>query len=84
MYDLFFVIRSVTYAQRGRDALSDARIRCSLGRSPRSISTSGCAYTVATSREDGPAASVVLKSAAIPYSGPYYRSNNGVYREISL
>lgn len=84
MLDLFFVLRSVTYAQRGRDVLAEAGIRCGLHRAPGSIARSGCAYALAAAHEDGAAAAAALRSARIPYAGPFIRSKNGEYREISI
>lgn len=82
MFDLYFVIRSVTYAQRGRDVLENAGIRCQLTRSPRSISPSGCAYALMTGRGNASAAMRTLAAAEIPFSGPFLRQRGGEFREM--
>ena len=84
MHDIFFVCRSVTAAQRGRDVLLGAGIRCSMMRAPRAAAPSGCAYALAVKQTELKAAAFALTRAAVAFTGPFLRLKNGEYRELQL
>ncbi len=82
MYDVFFVLRSVTRAQQAKAALEEEGIACFQRRSPRGLSQTGCAYALCVSTRDMEAAERLLKRRAPEYQGPYLRRLDGSFTEV--
>ena len=79
MYDLYLTVRSVTPAQKGRDALSRAGVRCRLLRAPRSIAPGGCAYALALNRREADRAAAGLAGAGVAVEGAWLRREDGSF-----
>lgn len=77
MYHCYLTVRSVTWGQKGRDALNQAGIRCQLLRAPREIAPGGCAYALALPERDGDRARTALNRAGVRYVGTYLRTPEG-------
>ncbi len=84
MFDLYCIVRSVTYAQKGIRALEKNNIRARLLRSPRELSTAGCAYAICVRSEDLPAVKEILSRAGIASGGCYKRLKDGGFIPVAL
>ena len=82
MYDLFITFRSVTHGQKGRDALSQAGIRCQLLRAPREIAPGGCAYAGALPERDANRARALLNRAGARSVGFWLRRSDGSFARL--
>lgn len=79
MFDLYLTVRSVTWGQKGRDALTQAGVRCSLLRAPRQIAPGGCAYALALPERDGFRAVTILERSGVRYVSVYQRRPDGSF-----
>lgn len=79
MYDWYYTLRSVTWGQKGRDALRRAGVRCALLRAPREIAPGGCAYALALHREDAGRAAAALARAEVRPEGSWSRLPDGSF-----
>lgn len=82
MYDFYMTVRSVTWGQKGRDALANAGLRCALLRAPREISAGSCAYALATRRHDAERAKTVLSQAGVSWQGCYFLRHDGSFARM--
>ena len=82
MYDCYFTVRSVTWGQKGRDALDRAGLRCRLLRAPREIAPGGCAYAISLPERDGIRARAVLDRAGITVAGSWIRRADGSFARL--
>ena len=69
--------RSITYAQRGEQALSREGIVCHLRRTPRWMEQRGCGYAVETKLADIAMGTRILTREGIPYRKTYQLSGDG-------
>lgn len=76
--------RSVTFAQRGQQALHRAHIECRLHRTPRSLSERGCGYCLRLRGWDAPRAVEVLEQEQIPFGKLYAIMDDGTMQERVL
>lgn len=76
--------RSITYAQRISRTLERAGINAWLIRSPASVSTSGCSYSVKIAQKNLSKALDVLNQFQLPYIGIYVGSPDQGYQEVDL
>ena len=72
MKDYYFSFRSVTAAQRGLQALTDAGIPALMGRTPGPLAKKGCGYCLRVSRLRAPEAARMLRGMGM----------QGVWRRI--
>ena len=79
----YIVFRSVTHGQKGKAAADRLGIRAALQRSPRELSTSGCAYALALRVRDLDRLLPVLERENAVFSGVYLRRSGGGYERIS-
>ncbi len=79
MLDMYFTVRSVTPAQKGRDALNRAGVRCRMLRAPRAIAQNGCAYALAVRAVDGQDAALLLDRAGVETEGAWQRLQDGSF-----
>ncbi len=84
MFDLYFVLRSVTFGQRGKELLSKSGIPCRLLRAPREIAPSGCGYAIVVRREHAVKAAGMFSDNHLPFAGPYLRAKDGTFREWGI
>ena len=77
MFDYYLTLRSVTPAQKGRDALTRAGLPCRLLRAPTATTARGCAYALALRRRDGGRAEALLDRAGVPVEGRWLRTPAG-------
>ena len=73
--------RSVTYAQRGEEALSREGIRCSLRRTPRWMEQRGCGYAVEARLADIRQGTQILNREGIAYRKTYRLTGDGGVEE---
>lgn len=80
--DYYLILaRSITYAQRMREALESFGIRCRYFRAPRELTERGCAYAVEVGTRDFPQALVALHREGLdPLQ--VYLYQRGTYREV--
>lgn len=81
MKDYLITFRSVTYAQRGEQALSRKGIRCHLRRTPRWMEQRGCGYAVEAKLADITTGTRILAVEGIPYRKVYRMSDDGAVAE---
>jgi len=84
MYDFYLTLRSVTPAQKGREAMRRAGIPCALLRAPRAIAPGGCAYALALRSRDRDRALAALERAALRPEGLWLRSGSGSFERSGL
>ena len=72
MYDFYMTVRSVTWGQKGRDALTKAGLRCALLR----------AYALATRRRDAERAQTVLTQAGVGWQGCFLQRQDGSFMRM--
>ena len=79
MYDVYLILRSVTYGQIARAALDRANIPGRLIRSPRELAPSGCAYALLISARDFRYAVQLLKAERIVPTGCFQKMPDGSF-----
>lgn len=82
MYNVYWILRSVTPAQRASAALNRIGLQHRLMRAPRSLATGGCAYALTLRERDLDRASALLSREAIPPEAIYLRLSDGTYQRI--
>ena len=80
----YISFRSVTFAQRGERLLNDARIHCSLQRTPRWMEEQGCGYCLRLRVEDIQPAVRLLQAAQVPFRRVYVQMHSGEVEEVRL
>ena len=84
MHDLYLTVRSVTPAQKGRDALLRAGLDCRMLRAPRQTAPKGCGYALALAVRDGAAALRVLDRAGVRVEGVWRRLPEGGFERSGM
>ena len=79
MYSLYLTLRSVTWGQKGKDALTQAGMRPRLLRAPREIAPGGCAYALALPERDAALARQILDRAGVRWVGSFLRRPDGSF-----
>lgn len=80
----YITFRSVTYAQRGEQVLTEAGIRCSLQRTPRWMETQGCGYALRIWIKEIDEALSLLRRSGIVMRKLYRQKADGQLEEIPL
>lgn len=82
----YFLItfRSITYAQRGQQALRSVGIDCQLRRTPRELSGRGCGYGLLLRSRDALAAAELLRERTISFNKIYAKLPDGTIEERTL
>ena len=70
-FDWLITFRSVTYAQRGEQALRGMGIDSQLRRTPKDLSTKGCGYGLWIKGKDALAAVETLRNQGIAFNRVY-------------
>ena len=65
VFEYLFTFHSITLAQRGFEELRQKGIFAELIRSPKQMSSAGCAYALRVNAGDGYVASAAMKAASI-------------------
>ena len=73
----YITFRSVTYAQRGEQALQKAGIRCTLLRTPKWMEEQGCGYSLRLWISDPEPALRILTRFQIPMRKTYIQARDG-------
>lgn len=84
MKHYFITFRSVTYAQRGEQALNRVGINCKIQRAPRMMEERGCGYSLSIGSMDVFRGIEVLKAQQIPFRKVYFRQESGELEEVVL
>lgn len=84
MESIYVTFRSVTFAQRGEEALRRAGIGCSLQRTPRWMEERGCGYCLGLRQRDGSAGVQILRKKQVPFRKVYLRRDDGNIQEVEL
>ena len=79
MKDAYFVLRSVTYAQRARQVLEREGIPAAQLRSPRQLSPKSCAYALRVRADRCDRALRLLDRSGLPYEGPWLQRPDGSF-----
>lgn len=74
--------RSITYAQRGEQALRREGIRCELRRTPRWMEQRGCGYGVQAMLAQIDVATRILTREGIPWRKLYRLTGDGGVEEL--
>lgn len=77
-----FMCKSLTYAQRSQKALERAGISANIIKSPSSLSTRGCGYSVSVSYARGSRAAEILKKSSLLQGKIYIQEADGSYKEV--
>ena len=80
----FITFRSVTFAQRGEQALNKAGIRCTLQRTPRWMESQGCGYSLRIWTADVKASVELLRDEGVAMRKVYVQGDNGVLEEVAV
>ena len=80
----YITFRSVTYAQRGEQVLTEAGIRCSLQRTPRWMETQGCGYALRIWIKEIDEALSLLRRSGIVMRKLYRQKTDGQLEEMPL
>lgn len=83
MLDVYCIVRSVTYAQKGVRALERSGIPGRLLRSPRELSTGGCAYAICFRMRDLHLAEEILSRAGVAWNACYQRLPDDSFQLIA-
>ncbi len=79
-----FMCKSLTYAQRSEKALERAGISANIIKSPASLSTRGCGYSVSVNAGRGRQAAELLRNANLLQGKIFVQQADGSYREAEL
>jgi hypothetical protein len=80
----YLVCKSLTYAQRAEAVLRAAGVRCTLLRSPRKISETGCSQSLRIPDKQLTQALVALRQARFSPIKVYLDGGDGTFREVAL
>lgn len=80
-FDWLITFRSVTYAQRGEQALHRHGIDCHLRRTPKELSARGCSYCLSLSGRNAQVAVELLREKEVPFERVYAQSRTGRMEE---
>ena len=82
MKSYFITFRSVTYAQRGEQALKKGGLKCRLRRTPRWMEERGCGYGVEVTAFDLREALEDLRRQQIPWRKTWLLHSTGEVEEL--
>ena len=82
MVSYYLTCRSLTYAQRVSRALTTARIKNYIVRTPQSLSVEGCGYAVRTNVASLTQVLDTLNEARLPPKKVYSSMGNGQFEEV--
>lgn len=82
MKSYFITFRSITYAQRGEQALNKGGIKCRLRRTPRWMEERGCGYGVEASLGNLEEGLRLLKRQGIPWRKTWAMGPEGGMEEL--
>lgn len=77
-----FMCKSLTYAQRSQKLLERAGISANIIKSPSSLSTRGCGYSVSVGYVRGSRAAEILKKSNLLQGKIYLQEAIGSYKEV--
>ena len=80
----YITFRSVTFAQRGEQALEQGGIRCSLQRTPKWMEERGCGYCLRLWTNDINYVGALLRRERVLYRKLYAQLEDGTLEERSL
>ena len=80
----YITFRSVTFAQRGEQALEKAGVRCSLQRTPKWMEERGCGYCLRLWSRDIGYIGSILRRERVLYRKVYIQLEGGTLEEITL
>lgn len=80
----YITFRSVTFAQRGEQALAKAGIRCTLQRTPRWMESQGCGYSLRIWAADVASSVERLRDEGVPMRKVYIQRGDGTLEEVSV
>ena len=83
MKTYYVTFRSVTYAQRGEQALKRAGIRCSLQRTPKWMEAQGCGYALRLWTEGIQRVLGLLRESQVAYRRVYIQQE-GQLEEVEI
>jgi hypothetical protein len=81
--DVFLVLRSITYAQRGKEVLVGRRITARITRLPMELGENGCGYALRIDGCDYKRALQALAGGGVTVLRAYTRIEDG-FAEVSL
>ena len=84
MVSYYLTCRSLTYAQRVSRALTQARIKNYIVRTPQNLTREGCGYAVRISGASLTQALGILNTAQIPPKKVYSSLGDGHFEEVRL
>ena len=80
MLDLYLTVRSVTPAQKGREALRRGGVRCGLLRAPSALAQRGCGYALALPAREQSRALSLLEEANVRVESVWRKLPEGGFR----
>ncbi len=80
--DCLILLRSLTYAQRGRHVLERAGITAVLRRASAELTDRGCAYGLKLRADRLRGALAALEKAGVRHGQVFLREPDGSYREV--
>jgi hypothetical protein len=81
--DVFLVLRSITYAQRGNEVLMGRRITARITRLPMELGENGCGYALRIDGNDYQRALQILSCGNVKVLRAYTRIEDG-FAEMEL
>lgn len=81
MSSYYFTVRSVTYAQRGEQALTRRGYRCTIQRTPRWMEEQGCGYCLQVWGSPGEVRAI-LQDAGVPIRKIYTHTQDGTWETL--
>lgn len=78
------MFRSLTYAQRGMQALERGGITAALVKAPQSLSQTGCTYGLRLRSHQLQHSLELLKNRGLPYGKVYESDGDGKWTEVQL
>lgn len=82
---LYYIsFRSVTFAQRGEQVLTDAGVRCSLQRTPKWMEAQGCGYALRIWTEEIGEVLRLMRAARVMMRKLYKQRPDGQLEEMPL
>ena len=80
----YITFRSVTYAQRGEQVLSEGGVRCTLQRTPKWMEERGCGYCLRLWTGDVNQAVVLLRKSRVSFRKIYAQREDGILEERTV
>ena len=82
MYNVYWILRSVTPAQKASAALNRIGLQHRLLRAPRILAPEGCAYALTLRERDLERARILLEREAAPAEAVYLRLGDGTFQRV--